>query len=61
MGVVAEGVETHEQLSMLRDLRCQRVQGYFFSRPLTAMDAELLISKGPAWVESIKGKNGNGH
>jgi len=60
MGVVAEGVETREQLAMLRDLRCHRVQGYFFSRPLTAMDAELLISKGPAWVESLKG-NGNGH
>ena len=54
MGVVAEGVETREQLAMLRDLRCQRVQGYFFSRPLTAADAELLIAKGPAWAPALQ-------
>jgi diguanylate cyclase (GGDEF)-like protein len=50
MGVVAEGVETREQLTKLRDLRCQRVQGYFFSRPLSTADAELLLAKGPAWA-----------
>jgi diguanylate cyclase (GGDEF)-like protein/PAS domain S-box-containing protein len=50
MGVVAEGVETREQLAKLRDLRCQRVQGYFFSRPLSAADAELLIARKPAWA-----------
>jgi len=61
MGVVAEGVETREQLSMLRELRCHRVQGYYFSRPLSAVDAELLVSKGPEWVESLKATNGNGH
>src|SRR6185295_3416524 len=54
MGVVAEGVETREQLAKLRDLKCERVQGYYFSRPLAAMDAELLIAKGPAWAEAIK-------
>src|SRR6185295_6545355 len=62
MGVVAEGVETREQLAMLRDLRCHRVQGYFFSRPLTAVDAEAVMAKGPAWFESLKANgNGNGH
>ncbi len=55
MGVVAEGVETREQLSKLRDLRCQRVQGYFFSRPLTAQDAERLLSETPVWAkDSVK-------
>jgi diguanylate cyclase (GGDEF)-like protein/PAS domain S-box-containing protein len=54
MGVVAEGVETREQLSMLRDLRCQRVQGYFFSRPLTAADAESLVASGQVWEASLK-------
>ncbi|MBI3857862.1 MAG: EAL domain-containing protein [Planctomycetes bacterium] len=54
MGVVAEGVETREQLAMLRDLRCSRVQGYLFSRPLTAIAAEALIADVPAWLESIK-------
>ncbi len=36
MRVVAEGVETAEQLSMLRSCNCDQVQGYYFSRPLTA-------------------------
>jgi diguanylate cyclase (GGDEF)-like protein/PAS domain S-box-containing protein len=34
--VVAEGVETEQQLEMLRKLRCQDVQGYLFSRPAEA-------------------------
>jgi diguanylate cyclase (GGDEF)-like protein/PAS domain S-box-containing protein len=33
MCVVAEGVETSEQANLLRDLRCDQAQGYFFSRP----------------------------
>jgi diguanylate cyclase (GGDEF)-like protein len=32
--VIAEGVETAEQLVLLRRWRCNRVQGYYFSRPL---------------------------
>ena len=54
MGVVAEGVETQEQLTKLRDLRCQRVQGYFFSKPLNAAAAEALISRGADWLEAVK-------
>ena len=53
MGVVAEGVETREQLTKLRDLKCERVQGYLFSRPLAAEAAEALVAQGSAWV-SIK-------
>ena len=34
--VVAEGVETQEQLDKLRALGCDKVQGYYFSRPLPA-------------------------
>jgi EAL domain-containing protein (putative c-di-GMP-specific phosphodiesterase class I) len=41
--VVAEGVETAEQLVLLRRWRCNRIQGYYFSRPLTASEfADLL-------------------
>jgi EAL domain-containing protein (putative c-di-GMP-specific phosphodiesterase class I) len=34
--VVAEGIETKEQLSMLREMNCRIGQGYLFSRPITA-------------------------
>jgi len=34
--IVAEGVETEEQLSILRDYRCDEIQGYFLSRPMPA-------------------------
>jgi diguanylate cyclase (GGDEF)-like protein/PAS domain S-box-containing protein len=43
MDVVAEGVETKEQLSLLRKLGCENGQGYFFSKPLTVIDADKLL------------------
>ncbi|HEX8502150.1 MAG TPA: EAL domain-containing protein [Pyrinomonadaceae bacterium] len=43
MDVVAEGVETKEQLKLLRDLRCEYGQGYYFSRPSSAGDSEKII------------------
>jgi diguanylate cyclase (GGDEF)-like protein/PAS domain S-box-containing protein len=36
MSVVAEGVETHAQAKMLRDMGCDEIQGYLLSRPLPA-------------------------
>jgi diguanylate cyclase (GGDEF)-like protein/PAS domain S-box-containing protein len=44
MDVVAEGVETQQQVVMLKQLGCEFAQGYFFSRPLTATAAEQLIA-----------------
>ena len=44
MDVVAEGVETKEQLALLRKLGCENGQGYFFSRPAYASGAEKIIS-----------------
>jgi diguanylate cyclase (GGDEF)-like protein/PAS domain S-box-containing protein len=50
MRVVAEGVETREQLAALRALRCNGAQGFLFARPLVAEDAEkLLVSGLPAF------------
>ena len=43
MQVVAEGVETEEQLDQLRLLKCQYGQGYLFSMPLDAAQADLFI------------------
>ncbi|WP_271253073.1 EAL domain-containing protein [Pseudanabaena sp. Chao 1811] len=45
MSVVAEGVETQQQADILKGLGCEFGQGYLFSRPLTAADAEMAIAK----------------
>ena len=43
--VVAEGVETEEQMKLLKDAQCALVQGYYFSRPLPPEEFEELIKK----------------
>ncbi len=43
LNVVAEGVETKQQLECLRSLHCQEIQGYYFSPPLSANDASKLL------------------
>jgi EAL domain-containing protein (putative c-di-GMP-specific phosphodiesterase class I) len=42
--VVAEGVETPQQRDVLISLQCQEMQGYLFSKPLTAEDATEFLS-----------------
>ena len=51
MKVVAEGVETEEQLRMLRSLECDRVQGFLFSRPLPASDIVPFLDGDAAQME----------
>ena len=41
--VVAEGIESKQQLAHLRSLGCERGQGYLFSRPATPLEARGLI------------------
>jgi diguanylate cyclase (GGDEF)-like protein/PAS domain S-box-containing protein len=46
MEVTAEGVETNAQADALQDLHCTNAQGFLFSRPLPADEAERLIVDG---------------
>jgi EAL domain-containing protein (putative c-di-GMP-specific phosphodiesterase class I) len=45
MGVVAEGIETEEQLAQLKELNCRDGQGYLFSKPLDAEAGGEFIVK----------------
>lgn len=41
--VVAEGVETPEQMDFLRSLACDQIQGYYFSKPIPTDDLAVLL------------------
>ena len=47
MKVTAEGIETAEQLEFVRAAGCDRGQGYYFARPLTATDMSALLEPEP--------------
>ena len=47
METVAEGIETQAQIEALRELGCDIVQGYYFSRPLPEEQFE-------AWVQEFE-------
>ncbi len=44
--VIAEGVETEEQLTFLRAHHCDEIQGYLFSKPLSAGAFTQLLREG---------------
>ena len=46
--VTAEGVETVEQAILLKDLHCDKLQGYYFSKPVPAGAIPALLSR--RWV-----------
>src|SRR5579862_8834787 len=49
LDVVAEGVETLEQVSLLKRLHCKYAQGYYFSKPLAAEEVAPVLSEYPSW------------
>jgi EAL domain-containing protein (putative c-di-GMP-specific phosphodiesterase class I) len=50
--VVAEGVETPEQLAVLRELGCEVAQGYLFARPQPAEGVTAILRAGSAAVQT---------
>jgi len=44
--VVAEGVETQEELAFLEHHECDEAQGYYFSRPVPVLEFAKLLANG---------------
>ena len=55
--VIAEGIETEAQLTLLRNLGCDYGQGYLLARPLTKEKAEKALYERRAWLP-VKAING---
>ena len=51
MDTCAEGVETHDDLHLIRELGCSQVQGYIFGKPAVAKEARELANK--ARIEAV--------
>ncbi len=58
MTVVAEGIETKEEVEMLRKLGCDIIQGYFFGKPMSVHEFEKQIFLKQV-IFGEEGKNGN--
>lgn len=55
LGVVAEGVETAEQLERLREIGCECVQGYYFAQPMPVGKFERLLAENTGEREFRRG------
>ena len=56
--VIAEGVETESQLTLLRTAGCDYVQGYYFSRPLPPEEFEQFLTGENAAVHGVTATGG---
>ncbi|MGN0337708.1 MAG: EAL domain-containing protein [Lachnospiraceae bacterium] len=54
--VIAEGVETREQLDLLRGMDCNLAQGYYFSKPLPCREFEEVLHKSGRTLEDVDGQ-----
>jgi EAL domain-containing protein (putative c-di-GMP-specific phosphodiesterase class I) len=54
MDTCAEGVETHDDLHLIRDLGVSMVQGYIFGRPVPAAEARELANKATVSAEGFE-------
>ncbi|MBQ7153845.1 MAG: EAL domain-containing protein [Clostridia bacterium] len=54
--VIAEGVETEEQMLVLKEIGCDFVQGYYFSKPVPAADFEQFLTARIAADRELTGK-----
>jgi EAL domain-containing protein (putative c-di-GMP-specific phosphodiesterase class I) len=55
MEVIAEGVETEQQLDILLDMGCDLCQGYLFGKPVALSESVVWVSQGGGAVQRVSG------
>jgi len=48
MKVIAEGIEHRDQLELLREMRCDYIQGFLFSKPMPLEEFQAVLRSGSA-------------
>ncbi|MGB7085393.1 MAG: bifunctional diguanylate cyclase/phosphodiesterase, partial [Phormidesmis sp.] len=61
LGLVAEGVETEEQLNQIKTYGCHEIQGYYFSRPLSVAALSQLLRGPNPWQDKTLSGNSLPH
>jgi len=54
MDTCAEGVETHDDLHLIRELGCSQIQGYIFGKPVAGKEARELANKARIEAEGFQ-------